>query len=398
MVEYRPLSPSDEDYRDWTVSYAFAPSRGPYDPEAETDDRLERMWSFGERRGLFDDELLATCAHHRFETRIRDTSVTMAGLSAVATPPTKRRSGHVAELIGHALREYREWGVPISSLYPFDQRFYERFGWKTGCRYEQVTVSPEGLSSVEPAADHTFHRVQPEAYHTIDDVYRRSLEGVTLATERTADWWKHYVFHTVSNRLYGCRIERDGTPVGYIIYDITDDDSTKLVAHDLGWVDFDALAAILRYCYNHDSQVSSVELTGYGLTQLLDIVDDRSAIECKVGASAMVRIVDVPTALASISYQVETDEQLILGITDDTAPWNDDRFAIDVTDGDATVSVSNAEPDATLDIGTLSQLYVGYRSVEEAWTHGQLECDSAGVRTELAELFPPTDTYLPERF
>lgn len=54
--EYRPVPDARlEDYRSVT-GYAFQPTAGPYDPDADVEERRERMWSHGDRRGLFDGE------------------------------------------------------------------------------------------------------------------------------------------------------------------------------------------------------------------------------------------------------------------------------------------------------------------------------------------------------
>ena len=72
------------------MRYAFSPEDGPYDPEADDDDREH----LAEYRGLFDgDEPVAVCGHHDFALRVRGRDRDVAGLSAVASPPEHRRRG-----------------------------------------------------------------------------------------------------------------------------------------------------------------------------------------------------------------------------------------------------------------------------------------------------------------
>ena len=399
MAEYRPISPEYEERHHAITGYAFDAGSGPYDPDEPIDERRQRRWAFGEDRGIFDGDDLAACGTHiEFIVRLRGMWLPMAGLSGVASPPERRRQGFVGELLKASLREYREREWPIAALRPFEHDFYARYGWATGCRYHTATVDPAALSAVRSAATGEFRRVEPDEHATLEPVFEKWLDGVNLATRRSADWWRDRVFQAHDTERFCYAWLREGEPRGYLLYRVRDDDDRCLVVDEMAAADHEASLNLLRFCHNHDSQVSTVELYGHDHDRLLDIITDRDAIEVEVAAGKMVRIVDVPAALEAIPYPGVDDADLTIAVDDPHAPWNDATFTIEVTEGVATVATTDADPAASVDIGTLSQLLVGYCSAERARRIGGLDVCSMEAIDALTELFPESEVFLPESF
>lgn len=399
MPDYRQVPEARvDDFREVT-NYAFTPDSGPFDPDEAVDERRRRMWSFGERRGLFEaEDLLAVCSHIEFTARVRGAWLPLAGMSAVASPPEHRRQGFVGDLIVESLVEYRERGWPLSALLPFDYGFYARYGWETGCRYYSAEVDVEALSVTRAAASGRFRRVGPDDYEQLEPVYEAWLEDHQLATRRTGDWWRDRAFQGRETELFGCVWERDGEARGYVLYAVRDgEDGRKLTVHELAHVDHEAFVNLLRFCHDHDSQVDVVDLYGTSLDRLVDVIEDRDALDVEVAAGQMVRIVDVPLALESIDYPGVEEATVTLAVEDDHADWNDRTFDLVVEDGTASVVETEADPDATVGIGTLSQLFVGYLSVERARAVGDLRVHTPEA-AELDGMFPEEDVFLPERF
>lgn len=402
MTEYRPISEEYEERHHAITGYAFDAGSGPYDPDEPIDERRRRRWAFGEDRGIFDgDDLVACGTHIEFTVRLRGEWLAMAGLSGVASPPERRRQGFVGELLEASLQEYREWGWPIAALRPFKHDFYARYGWATGCRYHTATVDPAALSTVRSAATGEFRRIEPEEYTTLEPVFEKWLDGVNLATCRSDDWWRDRVFQGYDTERYCYAWLQGDEPRGYLVYRIKDgDDGRRLVIDEMAFADHEAYLNLLRFCHDHDSQVSAVELYGYDHDRLLDVVTDRDAVEVEVAAGKMLRIVDVPAALEAVPYPGVESVTLTVGVDDPHAPWNDATFSVRVAEGVASVERvdADAEPDATTDIGTLSQLLVGYCSAERARTVGGLDVRTSETVDVLERLFPEHEVFLPESF
>ena len=400
MPDYRPLSDehTDDYYR--LTSYAFQPTAGPYDPDDDLDERRQRLFSFGERRGLFDgSDLLVCCKHIEFTARVRDEWLPVVGLSAVASPPQHRRKGLIGDLLVESLAEYREREWPLSVLWPFEYGFYARYGWETCNRYVTATIEVDALSATQDSGSGEFRPVDPDEFDRLKPVFETWLDDTQLTIRRPADWWRDRVFQTYEKELFGQCWESDGKPRGYVVYTFEEgDDGRKLKVHEFAYTDQEAYLNLLRFCHNHDSQVERVTLYGPSHDGLVDVIDDRSALTVEVHAGPMVRIVDVPMAFEAVSYPSVEDASVVVAVEDDHAPWNDQAFEIVIEGGEATVTESNADPDATVGIGTLSQLFIGYLSVDRAQRVGDLHIHSPEIAVALDAIFPERKCFLSEGF
>ena len=397
-LEYRPLPDDRREEFAAVLRYAFRPEAGAFDPERwggpTPPDRP------GERRGLFDgDDLLSVCRHYFWEGSVRDREVTIAGLSAVATPPEHRRRGLVRRLAAESLVEYRERGAPIATLWPFAHGFYARLGWAISNRYATVECPPEALSfGREAAGEGRFRQLDPEDWRGMADVLAENDAAYELSIERPKEWWRDRVFHRWGDDPYVYGWERDGNLRGYVAYTVdADGDGKLLVANEVAAADREAEHACLGFLADHDSQVDRVRIYGPPDASLLDRVEDPGEVDVRIRAGPMVRAVDVPAALEAIGYPADADVDLVLGVSDSLAGWNDGAFRLRVEDGEATVEAADADPDAEVGIGPLSQLVVGYRTAGTLAGDGELTGDGAAIDA-LDELFPARDPFHRERF
>jgi predicted acetyltransferase len=111
----------------------------------------------------------------------------------------------------------------------------------------------------------------------------------------------------------------------------------------------------------------------------------------------MVRAVSVPAALESVGYPADVEAEFVLGVADSLSSWNDGAFRIAVDGGEAAVEPVEADPDAEVGVGPLSQLLVGYRTADSLSETGELSGEPGAIDA-LDRLFPPRDPFLRERF
>ncbi|WP_435074454.1 GNAT family N-acetyltransferase [Halorubrum sp. HHNYT27] len=414
-MEYRPVPDERTDEFAAFMRYAFAPAEGPYDPD-EADDHD----TVSERRGLFDagDDLVAVCAHHYFTLRIRGVDRDIAGLSAVASPPEHRRQGNVRRLLRESLTEYRDRGVDLSVLWPFEYPFYASFGWATASRYRRLTAPPDQLGFVDELiasdgdAAGSFRPLDEDDYAAVRSLLASMAERYDLTMAWTEEWWRERVLQGWKTDPFVYGWERDGDLRGLCRYTFDDDpdDAEEAVMRvsDIAVADDEAWFQLLRFCRNHDSQVGEVRIRAPPDALLLDLVADPSAVTCEVGTGPMARLVDVAAALETLDPNPATEATLSLSVDDALAPWNDAVFRVVVAPGSVSVGPHDAEPesveaDAAADVGALSQLYVGYRSVDELSRAGGLAAGDGGeldddVAAALRALFPPRTTHFREGF
>ncbi|WP_058365322.1 GNAT family N-acetyltransferase [Haloparvum sedimenti] len=417
MVEYRPFPESREDEFRAFTRYAFSPERGPYDPE-EADERE----SLAAGRGLFDgDEPLAVCGHHEFDLRIRGADRRVAGLSAVACPPEHRRRGLVRRLLRESLAEHRDDGIAVSALWPFEYGFYRRFGWATASRYTHLIAPPEELSfaveAVDPDAGR-FRRLGPDDHGAVAKLLERVAERYDLTMARSAAWWEHRSLRSWQTDPFVYGYERDGALRGLLSYTFSEGEGKNertMTVSDAVAVDETAWLHLLRFCRNHDSQAGEVRIRAPPDADVLDRVDDPRAVTQAEKTGPMVRLVDVPDALERLPSPEGREgssagpvDPFVLAVEDPLVPWNEGRFTVrtDAAGGEVTATDESGAEDAAedadslptvaVDVGTLSQLYVGYLSVGEATRLDRL--DPGAARPALERLFPPQPTFLREGF
>lgn len=392
------------------MRYAFSPAAGPYDPEEADDDE-----TIAERRELVDpaDSAVAVCAHHFFPLRIRGVDRAAAGLAAVASSPAHRRQGNVGRMLRESLAEYRDRDVVVSVLWPFEYRFYASYGWATASRYRRLRVPPDQLGFVgdlvATAGDAAgrFRRLGADDYAAVRPVLAAMADRYDLTMAWTEEWWRERVLGGWKTDPFVYGWERDGELRAVCRYTFdADGDDTAMCVADVAVADDEAWFQLLRFCRNHDSQVGEVRLRAPPDAPILDLVADPRAVDCAVRPGPMCRLVDVAAAVSTLSPDPATEAAFSLAVDDPLAAWNETTYRVSVADGSATAEPLDASPDradAAVDVGTLSQLYVGYRSVDEAVRAGGLTGGEAtpladDVAAALRALFPPRTTHLREKF
>ncbi|KAB1187690.1 MULTISPECIES: enhanced intracellular survival protein Eis [Haloferax] len=403
------LHPLPEEHRDTYrefLNYAFRPEGGP-----DWDDDDHPHPDIYVRRGLYDvppetpledldsSALVTVCGFYDYKARVRGEWHPLPGITAVASPPEARRQGHIATMLDDLLVEFRETGRYLSALWPFKYEFYRRFGWATTNNYAKTTVSPEELTAVCPAARGEFVRLRADDWDRLDAVYADSATE-DLALDRTEGWWRYRVFRGWETDPYVYGWELDGDLRGYVVYRVKGDwESRTMHVDQLAGVDTEAQRHLLRFVRDHDSQVDSVVFEReHERTRLIDDLTDPRAATVEIKPGPMVRIVDVAAALEAVSYPTAAESAFVFDVSDDRCAWNDETFRVVVTDGEASVEPTTADPDATVEIGALSQLLVGARSVDELAQSEYLTVHESSAVDALGSVFTERDVYLREGF
>jgi predicted acetyltransferase len=339
----------------------------------------------------------------------------MPGLSAVASPPEHRREGNVTRMLAESLAEYRERGDFLTALWAFEHSFYERHGWGLATKFTEYECDPDALAFARdsPLAGGSFRKLEDDDWELLDSVHAAAHEGYDLAIDRTEEWWREKIFDNWRGDPYVYGWADDAGEIrGYVVYHVEDDEGKRLQAKELVAADRAARTNLLRFLANHDSQVERVSFYGPNETSLLDAARDPGDIDCEVHPGPMVRLVDVPAALEALDYPADLDAEFTLSVSDSLADWNDDTFRVAVEAGRATCERTadrgadadeadgddEANADVTTGIGALSQVFVGYHSVEDAETLADLDIRTPETRDALAAMFPERDVFLHEGF
>ena len=387
MTTFRPVPEADRRRYREILQYAFSPQQGPL-----TDGPEESLVGPFDRYGVYaDGELVSTCKLYELDAWIRDGYGPIGGLGAVATPPEHRRNGYIRELCRGVLAEFENRGAGLVTLWPFQTSFYANLGWATANRLTRYECPPGALPAHD--AEGKMCQLAADEWERLQPAERAHGEGFALSLRRSERWWRE---RTLTNWTGGAEpyvyaYEREGEVAGYLTYSVTDDENETLSVEVLAYADEEAYRALLSFLGTHGAQIERVAFTRPEGADLFGRVDEPERVDCEVTPGAMVRLTSVD---AVAFYTLPGNLDCTLAVSDPLAE-EETTARLTVEDGDVSVTegVEPGQVDATVDIGTLTQLVVGTHGVADALRFGGLTVESEELRQELDSVFEPQPVY-----
>jgi predicted acetyltransferase len=239
-------------------TYAFFPS--PWD-DKEREVYRQRMVYYETAVSMIaeeDGQALAGVGAFPMRQNVRGAIYDMAGIASVASHPAARRRGFIRALLDRLLREMRDRGCAVTTLYPFRPSFYAQFGYVGLPRRRTAELKPEGLGHLlKVDLPGTVERLpMAEGFDTYDALVLRLLgqrHGLAVFDEvRKAEFRqdKRWV-----------AIARAGDEVvGAVSYRIKDFGG-DLVAGDLLTTGPLGRALLLQFLARHVDQVARIVVT-----------------------------------------------------------------------------------------------------------------------------------------
>lgn len=358
--------------------------------ERKTRFRPEEQW------GAFDDEGKMLSALHLapLEIYIGQRSLKMGGVAGVATWPEARRHGCVAKLLAHALGVMRGQGQTVSMLHPFSFPFYRKYGWEMTIERKQYEIESKQLPAIEGFAGQVV-RIPKEA-SALNGVYERFARRYTGMLKRSEEWWEQRALSKPG--LAALYRNGDGTPEGYILYDVR---NRLMTVHEWAALTEEARRGLWSFVANHDSMADKIAMTVP--------VDDATSFwfadprfKQEIIPYFMSRIVDAAGFVAQYPFLPgSADEALTITLIDRHAPWNNGTFRLE-WDRDGTARMQQTERQSAgagiaCDIQTLTALLLGNRRPEQMARWGRLQGDGEAVSV-LERRVPSLTPYLADFF
>lgn len=323
-----------------------------------------------------------------------------AGVTRVGVLPTHTRRGLLRTMMERLLREARGRGQPIAALLSSEAPIYGRFGFGHATDHVSARITAaEARPLSGPALAGSMRIVDhDEATTVVPEVYERCLGNRPGQVARDAWMWRwnlsdvavptsdresrgHYVaVHTGA----------DGTDDGYVRYQAgwEDDQSGNPSAvgevHELVGADADVELALWRY-------VLDVDLVRHWTAELRP-VDDPARRACRDLRAyrtlrrldeLWVRLLDVDAALRARRFGPARDA-VHLEVRDPLFDENTGTWSLSA-DG---AHRSDDEPDAVVDVASLSAAYLGGVSWRELRDAGRVDGQvDAAVIERLDALF-----------
>ncbi|MGI9595550.1 MAG: GNAT family N-acetyltransferase [Acidimicrobiales bacterium] len=401
------LQPEDVEQEARLRALAFQRDLGPYyDPDRPSVDR-NRV-----HVAKAGGKVVAAVSVLPFGQWFGGAALAMGGVAGVAVAPEARGHGLARRLMNDAVTAMHERGEIISSLYPTTSTLYRASGYEFAGRWERTRVEISELARLPaPTRPVSGRRLTVEALPAGQLQRMRPLYDALAATTngwlaRTDLFWDrlNYFMNPDKTNTYGYVILADDEdePVGKVVGGLTIGHTAG--RHQLKYdlevggpfaTDGDVLASALRLVADHGTTADRATLSLP--VETLATALPGAVLDHRDSWLWMLRLIDVGPALTTRGYNPNVTARVRFDLSDDLAPWNRGRWAIDVADGRATVdgpsgtTSSGAGSVVELDIQTLSCLFTGFVGPWDLARAGRLPAADRPTLEALAAIFagPP---------
>jgi predicted acetyltransferase len=343
------------------------------------------------RVATLDGEVVATLVVYPFAHFFGGRSVPALGIGGVAVAAHARGKRVAETLMTETIREYRDAGSAISTLYPATVPLYRRCGYEFASFRFHYRASLEVLpragsaASVEPWDDPSLAEIA--------DCYRQYASAMNGPVDRPDWFWPKRVLHVSDdNPVRRYCVREDGRVTGYAVY--THEKAGSLAygfnvdCRDLVWTTPASGAALLGFFARHRSTGVDLMWAGPAGDAMSNLLSEQE-VNHESWFRQMLRLVDVPAAFEARGYPAPLEAAVELQVEDPALGWNDAGWRIETSGGTAKVSPApSARP--TVDVRTLAAVFSGFLTARDARRLGKLDADDETVATLDAMLAGPT--------
>lgn len=300
--------------------------------------------------------------------------VSMLGIAAVAVAPEARGGGVARELMSRTLREARDQGFAISTLYSAMHRLYRGVGYELAgltctCRAPldalretagRLRRAGAGAVAVRPFEEHDRPGVERLAAERSSQHHGHLL--------RTPFFWKR-ITELPGPTTRGFVAEAGGEVVGHVFFTRGEHARGRAYGEELRITDWcwregaagSAAAAILGLVGGFSNQVRDAVWSGSPDDAAMRRIDNPRYGSTEVRETWMVRVVDVRRAVAERGYLSGIDTEVDLEIEDAVLPGNAGRWRLRVSGGRGSLERSEAAGEALrLDAREFAGVWAGF--------------------------------------
>lgn len=329
-------------------------------------------------------------------------AVPMGGVRIVGVAPDARGAGAARFLMDACVREHRERGWAISTLFPASRTLYRRSGYELAGAWPTWRLPLDAEVAIEKGLSlRPFDLSDAPAMAAMRKLYDGHARRTEGHLDR-GDWYWARVFNQragegAGNLVYAYLLEGQAGPEGYVIYTQPAGGTRRyrLKVRDWACATPAARRRLLAFFASHRTMADQVELHAAPNDPLL-VMAEAPRMAPVVDHPWMLRICDVQAALEARGWPAGLACELRLQVKDPLLPENERPFALTIEAGRAAVRLA-ANPSVTMDVRGLAALFSGYMDPQAVKGLGLLE----GGDAELAPLrtaFAGPPPWLPEIF
>ncbi len=282
----------------------------------------------------------------------------VAYISGLAIPPEYRDEDTIKKQLADVVKEVSDMNCLLSVVIPENYKFYERYGWRTAYNYKQYDIKPSDLPAYCVKNNIKRAQISDNIIAELSQIYDDFMKNKNAYVIRTNSDWS-LILEDLSENFGGhCVIftDSENQPAGYILYIIRD---KKMGVYEFAYKNRTAYESIMGFIRQHEPDINNVVIkAAIDDLSYLDFCDNREAV--RFCPFAMARLSDAKRALEIAS--VNSDKSFKFQIIDRLVEKNNKTFSI----CNGEVNQTDEEADVVTDIGALTQMFMGYISVDEA--------------------------------
>lgn len=287
-------------------------------------------------------------------------AVPMVGIAAVAVAAEFRACGVATELLQATLQELHANGTPLSTLYPATFALYRRVGYEPAGHSYDVVMPVRSIDVRDRTLELRTAVADDEA--AIRATYAAFAARNPGMLQRSEFIWRR-VFEWRGQRPL-CYVICRGTMVegyAYLLTQPGEGPRSNLRVHDWAALTPEAGCRLLTLLADHRTTRERVSWrSGPADPLLAQLAEMTYTVTSQT--PWMVRLVDIPAALAARGYAPGVTAELHLDVHgDDVLPQNNGRFVLHVADGRGRVE-PGGRGSFHVHLRGLAALYTGYFS------------------------------------
>lgn len=335
-----------------------------------------------------------------YEVVIGGKPLSMGGIGGVATWADQQGYGYAGRLMSASVPRMRELGFALSFLYPFSYRYYGKFGWELAARRITYTnIRPADLPRrKEPPRVRAV--VSDESWQLAQRGYELGFGQYNCLVRRREREWEQqrkkvregryhvYVISNEANEVRGYFTCED-IPLSPALY--------ETVVRDVICADCAAYEELFAFLASLPTNVAKITI-GHPEWPWLWRYFREPFVETRVDPYFQARVVDVEKACRERGYPEEVQAEVVFGIHDPLAPWNDGSWRLQVAGGSGRAERTDSHPEVVLTIQQFSAIFVGYLDPSELLANGALPSSAAADAQALRQVFCDRPTNLIDFF
>jgi len=341
-------------------------------------------------------KLVTTLRCIPLQQNIRGIFKPMGGVAMVATAPEFRQKGYYKDLMKFAFNKMKDENIAVSTLYPFKDLFYKKFGYVNAKPHQFIKINPLMFSRWKELPNgYTLKRINiEEGVKELQQLQEHTVSKFTGGVKRSEDRWNELTKDYPSWLVLAYNSENEIE--GAMYYDLKGYGDRIFGADNIGSMKriglftrtLQARHALFHYLYSHSDQIIEVYLPIYPHEDNIESwIDGFIKTEIHQHFINMVRIVNVKQTLQDLPVKFEGS--LTIEVNDPFCDWNNGLLTLKVNDNKILPIFS---PDETMkvkiSIEGLTALVYGLMSVEEVEYFNWLKNATTEDITLLKEWFP----------